>query len=50
MSYSLIISTLKYPMHDMLRMTEFKTQQTTTRNIAQFIFIESVILIHVFSQ
>ena len=50
MHYSLIFSMLNYPMHDVPRMKEIKTQKTTTRNITQFIFIQSAIHIHVFSQ
>ena len=50
MPYSLIFSMLNYPMYDMPRMKEIKTQKTAASNIVQFIFIESVIVIHVFSQ
>ena len=48
--YSLIISIIYYSMGHVLRMKEVQTQQTTTRNLAQFIFIQSHIIVHVFPQ
>ena len=50
MFYALILSTVNYAMDDMSRMKEVKTQKTTTRNLAQFIFTPSLPLIHVFFQ
>lgn len=50
MFYVLILSTVNYAMDDMSRMKEVKTQKTTTRNLAQFIFTPSLPLIHVFFQ
>ena len=50
MLYALILSLLNYSMHDVLRMKEIETQQPATRNRAQFIFIQPIIHIHVFTE
>ena len=50
MFYAFILSMINYAMDDVSRMKEVKTQKTTTRNLAQFIFNPSLPLIHVFHQ
>ena len=50
MFYALIRSVFNYSMHNVLRMKEIKTQKAATRNRTQFIFIQSIIPIHVFPQ
>ena len=50
MFYALTLSTVNYAMDDLSRMKEVKTQQTTTRNLTQLIFIQSHHLIHIIIQ
>ena len=50
MFYSLSTLAINYSMHVALRMKVIKTQEATTRNLAQYTSNQSLIDFHVFSQ
>ena len=50
MFYSIIPSLNNYSMHNVMRMQEIETQQTTARNLAQSNLIHFLLLIDAFLQ
>ena len=50
MFYAFILLIINYSMHGVQRTKVIKTQKTTTRNLAHFVFIQPPITIYVFVQ